>query len=104
MAGATGTAEPNYYGQLASTDIDTITTENPVPSIWIVNRDGSAEIFYRTDGEAPAVGNAACGFIPAAITAVEIQTSDDAATEVQLISSGTPKYAIVGSDQETFNV
>lgn len=55
----------------------------------IVNVDGAAAIYYRTDGTDPAVAAADSFVVPATIGARAVVR----ANSVKVISSGTPKVA-----------
>ncbi|MEV5819292.1 hypothetical protein AB0L22_08965 [Micromonospora haikouensis] len=65
--------------------------------IEVLNRDGSAEVFFTTDGTDPAIAADGCHVLPAAIGAVEVadQTSGTNSL-VKLISAGSPAVSVRG--------
>src|SRR5579863_6770687 len=91
----TGNADPNYHGQLTASTVDTITIEGGQAVVEVVNVDGSAKIYYTTDGTTPVVGgNSHCRVLPAAIVNDIVNVNPDGQV-IKLISSGTPAYAIM---------
>ncbi len=66
-----------------------------LPGIEVVNRSGSAEIYFTVDGSTPTVGGEDCHVLPAAICAMSVPGVGSTVT-VKLISSGTPTYSVVG--------
>lgn len=95
---ATGTASPNYHGQLTANTVDTITMDRDWGTVQVINDDGTSRIDFTVDGTAPVVGGTATGrVLPAAICVdSDAGIAGNAVTVVKLISAGTPKYSIIG--------
>jgi hypothetical protein len=74
---------------------DNLSFVNRIPRVEVLNVDGSAAVYFTTDGAVPVVRGDGCHVLPAAITALEV---DDATpgptTVVKLISDGTPHVSI----------
>jgi hypothetical protein len=91
------TATPNYHGQLAANTVDVVTMNADWESIQVVNRSGTAEIYFTVNGTAATVGGANCYVLPACLgVATPTGINFNAVTVIQLISSGTPTYSIIG--------
>lgn len=80
---------------------DTVTSVDvQAERIEVLNRDGAAEIFVRTDGTAPTVASTdpATFCVPAVAGAARVFYEDisgnDKTQTVKLISSGTPTYSV----------
>jgi hypothetical protein len=97
---ATATVRRAYHGALTASAVDTITLSRAFEFVEIVNRSGTAEIFYTLDGSTPTVGGAECYIVPGAIVgSVRANPQGDQNTVVvNLISSGTPNYSVIGAD------
>jgi hypothetical protein len=94
---ATGTAAPNYHGQLTANTVDTITTDRAWENIQIIV-DGTAWVDVTVDGSTPVVGGTPTGIrIPPAVAVLtpDIPISGTV-TVVKLISAGTPHYSVIG--------
>ncbi|MFI6228624.1 hypothetical protein ACIBCR_15085 [Micromonospora echinospora] len=65
--------------------------------IEVLNRDGSAEVFFTTDGSEPGIGQDGCHILAAAIGAVEVadQTSGTNSV-VKLISAAAVAVSVRG--------
>lgn len=83
-----------YNKTLTADAADTVTLEGRVEAIEVVNLNGSAAIYFTTDGSEPEVEGAATHEIPAAsgVRVVNIGGKDN--VEVKLISDGTPVYSV----------
>lgn len=93
---ATGTASPNYHGQLAANTVDTVTMDREWENLHIVS-DGTARIDFTVDGSAPAVGGTPTGFVlPAAVAVATPPVNEAEPVVVKLISAGTPTYSVIG--------
>ncbi len=80
---------------LVAATVATVNLTTNGSRIEVVNRSGTAEIYFTTDGSTPAVGGNDTHVLPAAIGAVEV--ADDTAganSVVKLISSGTPAVSV----------
>lgn len=96
---ATGTANPNYHGQLTANTVDTITMSTTWDDINVINDDGTSRIDYTVDGSTPVVGGSVTGrVLPAAICVDTCPTEYATAVVIKLISAGTPKYSIIGGN------
>jgi hypothetical protein len=81
---------------LSAATVDTVNVARRGVGKVRVHTNGAASIFIRVDGTAPAVGAAACYYLPAVAGAyVDIAFGSDVATgSVKLISAGTPQYTV----------
>lgn len=89
-------ASPQHVTLVADT-VATLTFDSNFGRVEVLNVDGAAAVYFRTDGTAPTVAGAGSHVVPAAIGSVEV--SDDTAgqnTVVKLISAGTPKVSVRG--------
>ncbi len=80
---------------LVAATVATVNLTTNGSRIEVVNRSGTAEVYFTTDGSTPTVGGNDCHVLPAAIGAVEV--ADDTAganSVVKLISSGTPAVSV----------
>lgn len=93
---ASGTATDAYHSTLTASTVDTVTLTSAAKRLRIINRSGTAEIYYTTNGSAPTVFGANCYVVVAAITedSARNELGDQNETKVQLISSGTPTYSV----------
>jgi hypothetical protein len=91
------TATPNYHGQLTAGVVDTVTMNGTWESIQVVNRSGTAEIYFTVNGTAATVGGANCYVLPACLgVATPGRVNFTAPDTISLISTGTPTYSIIG--------
>ncbi len=84
-----------HHATLVASTVTTFTTDRNRGEVVVLNRDGAAEVYFRSDGVDPTVGGDGCDVLPAAIGAVA--TTDGTAgqnSEIRLISSGTPKVTV----------
>lgn len=91
-----------YHGTLTASTVDKVDMVVGYKSVRIHNR-GATEIFVSTDAaNDPTVAGAEFDVVPingSALIAVihQLTIGSAGATEVRLISSGTPAYSIVGT-------
>jgi hypothetical protein len=90
---ATGTASPNYRGQLVANTGDSVLMDRAWQSFKIVT-DGSADIRYTVDGTDPVVSGSA-RVIKATVYEDWVPTDGQGPVTVKLVSTGTPQYSIV---------
>ena len=97
---ATVTKHRAYHAALTAASVDTVTLDHVTAKVEIINRSGTAEIYYTLDGTAPTVAGDDCYVVPAAISsAVRANPQvDQNQLVVKLISSGTPTYSVQGVD------
>lgn len=74
--------------------VDTVTFALAFDQLEILNRDGSAEIYFTVDGSAPSVGGGNSFVLPASVGAAIVGISTSGGTVVKLISAGTPAYSV----------
>jgi len=84
------------HGTLVAATVTTVTLDSDHNSVEVMNRSGSAEIFFTVDGTNPTVGGNDCDVLPAAINSIEAPAFKKGATVVKLISSGTPTFSVRG--------
>jgi hypothetical protein len=94
------------HGTLVAGVVTTVQLDEPFEDVEVLNRSGSAEIYFRLDGVAPTVGGTDCQVVPASISGVQVngitslaQKADGSipGSTVKLISSGTPTFTVSGS-------
>lgn len=94
---ATSTVTTAKHATLSASTVDTVTFSDNVQAIEVVNRSGSAEIFFRLDGTSPTVAGDECYVLPAAAgAALRLGSQGEGTDQVKLISSGTPTYSVIG--------
>ena len=87
------------HATLTAATVETITFSVDVVSVEVVNRDGTAEIYFTIDGTTPVAGADDTEVVPAAVGAAQKLGSPGSrwvTDTVKLISTGTPKYSVVG--------
>lgn len=84
------------HATLVASTVDTVTlTNTQIDEVEILNRDGSAEIYFTVDGTAPTVGGNNTNVLPAAVGSVVVGVRRAAGgVVVKLISAGTPAYSV----------
>lgn len=98
---ATPSGATAVHATLTASTVDTATLTAPnVPSVTVVNRTGTAEIYFTISSTAagavaPTVGGANCFVLPAAICSLTVPISSGQVV-VSLISSGTMAYSVEG--------
>lgn len=86
-----------HHATLVAATVSTFTFSSNYGQIMVLNRDGAAEVYFRTDGVDPVVGADGCDVLPAAIGAVVVVDGTKGQnSEVRLISAGTPKVTVKG--------
>lgn len=99
MTGAHGTLVANTVATASVTadsdiQVSNVATEQST-KVEVLNRDGTAEIYFTVDGTTPTVGGTGCYVLPAAIGAYSVEGVRGSVT-VKLISAGTPAYSVIG--------
>jgi hypothetical protein len=76
-----------------------INSDAPV-LVEVLNRDGTAEIYFTVDGTEPTVGGTGCEVLPAAMGSIVVAAPNapgaGGGTVVKCISTGTPKVSVKG--------
>lgn len=87
------------HAQLAAATVDVVTLNGDYQRVEVVNRDGTAEIYFTVDGAAPTVEGDDTHLLPAAIGGLLVSAGSETGspTIVRLISAGTPKYTVRGA-------
>lgn len=84
-----------HHATLVANTVATFTFASNGGQIVVLNRDGAAEVYFRSDGVDPVVGADGCDVLPAAIGAVAtLDGTKGQPSEVRLISTGTPKVTV----------
>jgi hypothetical protein len=91
----TATAALAYHGTLVASTVASVLITGADGTVEVINRSGSAEIYFTVNGVVPTVGGTDCFVVPAAIGSYVVVSS--ASPTVQLISSGTPTFSVVGA-------
>lgn len=81
---------------LTATVVATVEMDAPYETTEIVNRDGTAEVYFTRDGSTPTVGGDNTEVLPAAICGIVLPYDSDEADVVKMISAGTPKVSVIG--------
>jgi hypothetical protein len=87
---------PQHFTLTAGT-VKVFTLDADFGEIEVTNVDGTALVYFTTDGSAPAVGADGSNVVtagPGAFLSVRPRTSGN--TVVKVISSGTPKVSVRG--------
>jgi hypothetical protein len=85
-------------GTLVGSAVTTVTLDQAYTQVQVLNRSGTAEIFFTVDDGVPTVGGDNCFCVAAAIGAsMTVGVPDDENTTVQLISTGTPTYTVAAT-------
>lgn len=82
---------------IVAATVDTVTFGVDFNEVEVLNRSGSAEIYFTVDGTTPTVGGTNCFVVPAAISSAIVGVPTVGPTVVKLISSGTPTYSVSGT-------
>lgn len=82
------------HATLTANTVDTVNLPAAATVVEVLNRDGTAEIYFTIDGNDPAVAGDDTNVLPAAMGSLEVGSPLAAQTVVKLISSGTPKYTV----------
>lgn len=80
-------------GALTAATVTAVTVFGWSDGIWIENRTASTEIWATLDGSVPTVAGADCFLV----TGARNFPCPNGPVTVQMISSGTPSYAVSGS-------
>jgi hypothetical protein len=82
---------------LTANTVETVDLDGNYDRIEVLNRDGSSEVFFTTDGTNPGIATDGCHVLPAAIGAVEVADQTSGANSVvKLISAGSPAISVRG--------
>jgi len=88
-------ANPQHFTLVAST-VKTFTLDADYGEVELTNVDGTAAIYFTTDGATPAVATDGSIVLPAAIGRLTVRPRTHGATVVKAISAGTPKISVRG--------
>lgn len=85
------------HATLVAGVVTTLTFDENYGRVEVLNVDGAAEVYFRTDNTNPTVGGTGCHVLPAAIGSIEVDDlTAGTGTVVKLISAGTPKVSVRG--------
>lgn len=92
-------ANEAFSGTLVASTVLTVTLNTARENVRVVNRSGSADIYFTVAGSgqtptAPTVGGSDCYVAPGAAGASEEVSVGQAPIVVSLISSGTPTFTV----------
>lgn len=88
-------ANPQHFTLVAAT-VKTFTLDADYGQVELTNVDGTAAVYFTTDGTAPAVAADGTEVLPAAIGRLTVKPRTQGATVVKAISAGTPKISVRG--------
>jgi hypothetical protein len=83
----------SYANKLTAATFDEVAFTDSLKAVEVTS-DGSAAIYFTTDGSAPTVAGPNTHEIPAVPAARTSVVSKAGATVVKLISAGTPTYSV----------
>ncbi len=89
-----------HHGTLIAGQVSTVTLTSADGTVEIINRTGIAEIYFTVGAPsnepiAPTVEGDDCYVVPEGLTSYVVNGVQGAVI-VRLISSGTPKYSVIG--------
>jgi hypothetical protein len=93
-------AESPKYATLVANTVATITFAADYPLVEVTSIDGTAAVYFTTDGTTPAAGQTGSEYLPASANAFTVAKVDSAAdnaprqTTVKLLSTGTPTVTV----------
>jgi Chitobiase/beta-hexosaminidase C-terminal domain len=91
----------SYHGTLVASTVDTVTLTRSFARVQVINRLGTNEIYYTTDGSVPTVGGDNTYVVTnqagASDTRANFQGVKDTCV-VNLISTGAMTYSVIGVD------
>lgn len=85
------------HGTLVANVVTTVTLTaagDTVDNVEVVNRTGTAEIYFRVDGTDPTVAGNDCEMLPATVGGLEVGVPGSFAGVVKLISTGGQAYSV----------
>lgn len=84
-----------FNGVLTANVVTTITADASYVEARVLNMDGAAPIYIRTDGVTPASPWDDCEALPAAIGFLVVRlTRKGVPSTLKMVSSGTPAYSV----------
>jgi len=90
-------ASPQYLTLSADT-VATVAFDEDFEWVEVLNLTGTADVYFRADGQAPGVAATGSEVVGAAIgAALTVAVPTAGPTMVKLISAGTPKIAVRGT-------
>ena len=81
---------------LTANTVATFNLDADYDRVEVLNADGADEVFFRTDKVNPAVNGAGSHYIPAAVGSLVVSAPGAGATQVRVVSAGTPKVSVRG--------
>lgn len=91
-----------YHGTLVASTVDTVTLSRTYARVQVINRGGTSEIYWTTNGTNPTVGGDDCYVVASPIGSSDTRANFQAPQNtcvVKLISTGNPTYSVVGVDE-----
>ncbi len=82
------------HATLVANTVTNLTFSTNGAKVEVLNVDGVAEVYFRTDATNPTVGGANCHLLPAAVNSYEVADESTGDTVVRLISAGTPRVSV----------
>lgn len=86
-------AESEHLTLVAAT-VAEVTLPTNAGRVEVLNRTGTAEVYFTVNGAVPTVGGDDTHVLPAAISSVEVPRTRGSNVVVKLISSGTPSVSV----------
>lgn len=84
------------HGTLVANTVSDVVLDSDFAIVEVVNVDGAAIIYLRTDAVNPTVAGDNTRVLPAVAGASLLVRVGNGVTDVRLISAGTPKFAVTG--------
>ncbi len=82
------------HATLVANTVTQLTFTTNGARVEVLNVDGTAEVYFRTDGTNPTVGGTNCHLLPATVNSCEAADESTGDTVVRLISAGTPRVSV----------
>ncbi|MFG1872142.1 hypothetical protein [Micromonospora arborensis] len=81
---------------MVANTVATFNFDEDFAQVEVLNVDGKAAIYFRTDGQNPTVAGVGSQVIPAVIGGLIVTPKTSGNTVIKLISTGTPQVSVRG--------
>lgn len=82
------------HATLVANTVTSLTFSTNGAKVEVLNADGAADVYFRTDGVNPTVGGTNCHRLTANVSSYEVADESTGNTNVRLISAGTPQVSV----------
>lgn len=87
------------HATLTAGTVDTVTLTGGWGRVEVLNRTGTADIYFTTDGSTPSGGCDNCQIVPSG-SSLNVPTSDAGGTEVVNLVGNGNGYSVVGTNEQ----